>query len=150
MASAAPTAIRDIATSRVTIIRAKTENEKRDARSSPVDTSPSCPTIPEGGLERLQFRVVRLPRAEGPARLIRCVCWNDSFRSFYRSVPASCLQRGDEVFGVATDPQGNPVITGRFNETVSIGGPPLISAGGSDILLAKLSLASGAHLWSAR
>jgi hypothetical protein len=49
----------------------------------------------------------------------------------------------------AFDGAGNLVIAGNFGGTVSLGGPPLTSAGGSDIFLAQLD-PSGGHLWSAR
>ena len=56
---------------------------------------------------------------------------------------------GDFGFGVAVDPSGNVVVTGLFENTVDFGGGPLVSAGGSDIFLAKFD-AAGNHLWSQR
>jgi len=53
------------------------------------------------------------------------------------------------AFGVAFDAQGDVIVTGSFHGTMDWGGAPLISAGGSDIFLAKLDPA-GKHLWSKR
>jgi uncharacterized protein (AIM24 family) len=51
--------------------------------------------------------------------------------------------------GAAVDKAGNIVIAGDFGGTISLGGPMLTSAGGSDIFVAELD-ASGGHIWSAR
>ncbi|HET6348011.1 MAG TPA: SBBP repeat-containing protein, partial [Candidatus Krumholzibacteria bacterium] len=48
---------------------------------------------------------------------------------------------------VASDPSGNALITGYFSLTQDLGGPPLVSAGGEDIFIAKFD-PLGAHLWS--
>jgi hypothetical protein len=55
----------------------------------------------------------------------------------------------DDGFGVAVDGSGNVAITGSFTGTIDFGGGDLISAGGTDIVVAKYS-AGGAHLWSKR
>ena len=55
----------------------------------------------------------------------------------------------DIGFGIGVDTSGNVLVTGQFQGTVDFGGGGLISAGGTDIFLAKYS-ASGAHLWSRR
>ena len=55
----------------------------------------------------------------------------------------------DEGQAVALDASGNMVIAGSFREVVDFGGGILISAGGSDLFVAKFS-PSGVHLWSRR
>jgi len=50
---------------------------------------------------------------------------------------------------VATDPSGNVFVTGSFNGTVDFGGGALVSAGATDIILAKYS-PTGTQLWSRR
>ncbi|AUX44327.1 uncharacterized protein SOCE26_057910 [Sorangium cellulosum] len=44
---------------------------------------------------------------------------------------------------------GNALVTGSFRGSVSFGGAPLVSAGGTDTFVARLDT-SGAHLWSRR
>jgi hypothetical protein len=51
--------------------------------------------------------------------------------------------------GVITDDVDDVYLIGYFNDTASFGGTPLVSAGGSDIVLAKYDN-SGAHQWSKR
>ncbi|QSQ27278.1 hypothetical protein JY651_21220 [Pyxidicoccus parkwayensis] len=53
----------------------------------------------------------------------------------------------DWGFDVGLDPAGNVLITGAFQGTVDFGAGPLVSAGGDDIFVAKLSR-SGQTLWS--
>jgi chitodextrinase len=55
----------------------------------------------------------------------------------------------DVGFGIGADTSGNVLVTGQFQGTVDFGGGGLISAGGTDIFIAKYS-SSGAHLWSKR
>ncbi|HKW14190.1 MAG TPA: FlgD immunoglobulin-like domain containing protein [Candidatus Krumholzibacteria bacterium] len=55
----------------------------------------------------------------------------------------------DSGTGVAFDANGNVFLTGYFNLLVNFGGSDLVSAGGSDIFLAKFD-ANGNHLWSKR
>lgn len=58
----------------------------------------------------------------------------------------------DFARAVATDGNGNVIVTGDFKGTVDFGGGPLTSSGGatgSNIYVAKYS-PSGAHLWSKR
>jgi hypothetical protein len=55
----------------------------------------------------------------------------------------------DTAQAVAVDAAGNVYITGYFSTSTNLGGGTLVSAGGSDIFLAKYS-PSGAHLWSKR
>jgi len=55
----------------------------------------------------------------------------------------------DTGFGLAVDASGNIIIGGSFNGTAAFGGASLISAGLTDIFLAKYSSA-GAHVWSER
>ena len=50
---------------------------------------------------------------------------------------------------VATDASGNVFLAGSFNGTVDFGGGALVSAGGTDIIVAKYS-PTGTHLWSQR
>jgi hypothetical protein len=50
---------------------------------------------------------------------------------------------------VAVEPFGDVVATGYFSGTVNFGGGNLVSAGGTDIFLAKYTT-NGAHLWSQR
>ena len=50
---------------------------------------------------------------------------------------------------VATDTDGNVVVTGKFYGTVDFGGGPLTSAGDSDVFVAKFD-GAGKHLWSKR
>ena len=50
---------------------------------------------------------------------------------------------------VAVDESGNVFVTGYFTGTVNFGGAGLVSAGGTDIFLAKYN-AAGAHQWSQR
>jgi hypothetical protein len=50
---------------------------------------------------------------------------------------------------VAVDGAGNVIMTGYFNGTVNFGGGNLVSAGGSDVVLAKYD-PSGNHVWSQR
>jgi hypothetical protein len=53
------------------------------------------------------------------------------------------------VNSVATDADGNVIVTGWFSGTVDFGGGSLTSAGGADVFVAKYD-ATGAHLWSKR
>jgi hypothetical protein len=53
----------------------------------------------------------------------------------------------DLGYSVVVDDGGNVIVTGSFQGTVNLGGSNLISAGSSDIFLAKFSPA-GQHLWS--
>ena len=55
---------------------------------------------------------------------------------------------GDEFgYALAVDGLGNVVVTGTFQGTADLGGGNLVSAGQSDIFVAKYD-ASGAHQWS--
>lgn len=51
---------------------------------------------------------------------------------------------------LAIDVAGNVVLAGAFRGTIDLGGGPLSSAGGSDLVLAKLSASKGDVLWSHR
>jgi hypothetical protein len=53
----------------------------------------------------------------------------------------------DWGFDVATDSDGNVLVTGSFSESIDFGAGPLVSAGGDDIFVAKLDNA-GQALWS--
>ncbi|MBN4059022.1 hypothetical protein JYT22_00040 [Endomicrobium sp. AH-315-J14] len=50
---------------------------------------------------------------------------------------------------LAIDSQGNVIIAGEFEGTIDLGGDQLVSAGSTDIFVAKLT-SSGVHLWSHR
>lgn len=54
---------------------------------------------------------------------------------------------GDRAYAVAIDPSGNVFVTGYFSGTVDFGGGGRISAGGTDIFVAKFS-PTGTHMWS--
>jgi hypothetical protein len=56
---------------------------------------------------------------------------------------------GDTGYSAAVDAVANVFVTGIFQGTVSFGGVNLVSAGGTDIFLAKYNSA-GAHQWSQR
>ena len=58
--------------------------------------------------------------------------------------------RTDWVRRVAVDGAGDVLLTGQFLGSINFGGPTLTSAGFEDIFLAKLSGASGGHVWSKR
>ncbi len=53
------------------------------------------------------------------------------------------------VNGLAVDPSGNVFVGGSFSGTVSFGGAALVSAGGTDLFLAKFA-PDGTALWSQR
>ena len=55
----------------------------------------------------------------------------------------------DEGRGVALDPDGNIIITGSFTGRVDFGGGALVSAGSTDIFVAKYTQ-DGVHVWSRR
>ena len=50
---------------------------------------------------------------------------------------------------VATDPAGNVLVAGTLQGTIDLGGNPLTSVGGNDVVLAKLD-SGGNRLWSLR
>ncbi len=45
---------------------------------------------------------------------------------------------------------GDVIVAGNFHGTANVGGPDLVSAGGSDAFLARYSATDGAHVWSLR
>lgn len=53
------------------------------------------------------------------------------------------------VSDVALDDQGNVVVIGDFSGSIDLGGGTLMSAGGTDVFVAKFD-PMGAHLWSKR
>ena len=55
----------------------------------------------------------------------------------------------DTGYGIAVDGAGNIAVVGSFTGSADFGGGTLTSAGGTDIVVFKLS-ASGTHLWSRR
>lgn len=56
----------------------------------------------------------------------------------------------DQGNSIVVDSAGDVIVTGHFQGTIDFGGPPLASAGNSDIFLAKLSGTDGSHRWSRR
>src|SRR5262249_30873799 len=52
-------------------------------------------------------------------------------------------------WGIAADASGNVLVTGFFGGAIDFGGGPLMSAGGLDIVVAKLD-PSGGYLWGRR
>ena len=66
--------------------------------------------------------------------------WSRRFGSAERSTSGT---------DVAVDGSGNVFVTGYFSGTVDFGGGNLVSAGRSDIFLAKYN-ANGVHQWSKR
>lgn len=56
---------------------------------------------------------------------------------------------GDSARAIAADAQGNVLVTGDFTNTVTFGGPALVSAGANDVFVVKFNPA-GAHVWSLR
>ncbi len=61
-----------------------------------------------------------------------------------RNIGGTGLERG---FSVAVNYQNDVFMTGLFQNTVDFGGGPLVSAGISDVFVAKYA-ATGTHLWS--
>lgn len=51
---------------------------------------------------------------------------------------------------IGTDTEGNALVAGTLFGSADFGGGPLVSGGKSDIFLAKLRAADGAHIWSRR
>lgn len=72
---------------------------------------------------------------------------NDGSHIWSRSFGSSF---DDRTYAVAASPAGDAVITGVFFNTVNFGGLPLVSAGSTDIVVAKYSGATSSHLWSRR
>jgi PKD repeat protein len=57
----------------------------------------------------------------------------------------------DDAFtALAVDPNGDLVAVGRFQGTANFGGQSLVSAGGTDMVVAKFRGADGAPIWSKR
>jgi Beta-propeller repeat len=77
----------------------------------------------------------------------------DIFIAKYNSAGAYqwSLQYGstgtDVAYAIGTDSSNNIYVTGNFSGTINLGGATFVSAGGSDIFIAKYSSA-GAHVWS--
>jgi hypothetical protein len=55
----------------------------------------------------------------------------------------------DQVGGLAIEGGHDAVVVGTFQETLELGGEPLVSAGGSDAFVARFDTA-GNHVWSKR
>jgi len=55
---------------------------------------------------------------------------------------------GSRAYGLAVDSAGDVAVTGKFQSTINFGGSTFTSAGSDDIFLAKLSGATGGHIWS--
>jgi hypothetical protein len=56
----------------------------------------------------------------------------------------------DGATAVAIDPYGDVFVSGVFSNTVDFGGGAFVSAGATDIVIAKYSAIDGTHLWSKR
>jgi hypothetical protein len=56
---------------------------------------------------------------------------------------------GETALALTVDGAGSVVMVGQFNLTVDFGGGPLVSAGGTDVFVAKYT-SSGTHQWSQR
>ena len=54
---------------------------------------------------------------------------------------------GDNPNGITVDQAGNPIVVGRFSGTANFDAFPVVSAGNSDIFLAKFSPVNGAVTW---
>jgi len=78
----------------------------------------------------------------------------DVFLAVYDSNGANLWSRAmggagdDTANAVALDPDGNPVFTGYFLNTVDFGGGPIVGSTVPEIFLAKYTATSGAHVWS--
>lgn len=72
---------------------------------------------------------------------------------FLARYDATGAQPWSHTFGGPLDDVGRSIsggfVTGEFRDQASLGGSPLVSAGGSDIFVARYDN-SGAHLWSQR
>lgn len=64
-----------------------------------------------------------------------------------RRFGSTATDQGDSI---AVDSAGDVFVTGQFQGTIDFGGPPLASAGNSDIFLVKLSGTDGSHGWARR
>lgn len=71
----------------------------------------------------------------------------DGAHEWSKSFGDAAIQLGDG-WGLATDANGDVVLTGDFAGTVDFGGGPLVAAGDRDVFVAKLS-STGEHVWSA-
>ena len=91
----------------------------------------------------------------GGSKLVSSGTERDVFVARYSSAGAHLWSQrfgstgSDTGYGVGVDSGGNVYVAGTFSGTVNFGGGPLVSAGNSDIFLAKYSSA-GAHVWSKR
>lgn len=56
----------------------------------------------------------------------------------------------DGATSVAVTSTGDVVVAGYFQDTVDFGGGALVSAGGTDMFVAKYAGSNGAHVWSKR
>jgi hypothetical protein len=54
----------------------------------------------------------------------------------------------DSVLGLAVDAAGDVLVTGTFDELLSLGGPVITDKGSTDAFAGKLDGATGAHVWS--
>ncbi len=52
------------------------------------------------------------------------------------------------ILGVGADSVGNIRVVGNNTGTIDLGGGPLVTAGGTDMFVAKLDAGGGAHVWS--
>ncbi|GAA3979908.1 hypothetical protein GCM10022407_26420 [Hymenobacter antarcticus] len=66
--------------------------------------------------------------------------------------PPALANNGSTSTGraTATDAAGNQYVTGEFTGTIVLGSATLVSAGGTDVFVAKRSASTGAWLWAVR
>ncbi len=90
-----------------------------------------------------------VPQAENCATAVQedCASLPDCGASLWTNGYGGIAQQ--QAHDVATDADGNVYVAGSFSQTVDFGGGDLVSAGGTDVFLAKLDPA-GNHLWSKR
>ncbi|WP_345056524.1 T9SS type A sorting domain-containing protein [Hymenobacter glaciei] len=82
--------------------------------------------------------------ALGPVARAQAPAWQSAF-AFTQPVGST-----SQVTGTATDANGSVYLTGFFVGTISFGNTTLISAGGSDVFVAKWHPATSSFIWAQR